>query len=452
VPSRPAASPPVEGAAEAATLGALAPGQPAASRAERISATFPSLADTSTEAGNEAEEQFSASVAGRQSAEANQENENEDEPRGPQHRVRTRYVPPEPLPEAAPRTVASAPPEHFDPPYGSAMTRTRSGIEREFAERTGLEQELDRRAEYWRDEVARTVQSYRTRRSRKRLAGEFSMKLDFDGARELGAARAAAAALRREEEEEFAEQEFVDEPEATESLPPSMPARAHQQAPEFLEEFDFSLEPEAAETNVIEFPRPASFEQPCFDGLAEPIFDKPRILDVPETVANAAPASLANVALEAEETDDALPLTAEFDIPLQGAPWPQRCSAALLDGLVVVVATDGFAMIVARFTTGIPHTRAALAMAVLVPFVFWAVYQYLFLVYAGSTPGMQMAHLQVSTFEGEWTPRGLRRWRALVMMLSGASLGLGFLWALFDEDNLCWHDRMTRTYLKAADR
>ena len=33
------------------------------------------------------------------------------------------------------------------------------------------------------------------------------------------------------------------------------------------------------------------------------------------------------------------------------------------------------------------------------------------------------------------------------MGLSALSLGLGFLWCLLDEDMLCWHDRMTRTYL-----
>jgi len=25
---------------------------------------------------------------------------------------------------------------------------------------------------------------------------------------------------------------------------------------------------------------------------------------------------------------------------------------------------------------------------------------------------------------------------------------LGVAWALFDEDHLCWHDRLSRTYLR----
>jgi len=32
------------------------------------------------------------------------------------------------------------------------------------------------------------------------------------------------------------------------------------------------------------------------------------------------------------------------------------------------------------------------------------------------------------------------------MLFSLLSLGLGFAWELVDEDSLCWHDRITRTF------
>jgi hypothetical protein len=32
-------------------------------------------------------------------------------------------------------------------------------------------------------------------------------------------------------------------------------------------------------------------------------------------------------------------------------------------------------------------------------------------------------------------------------VLSGLSLGLGYAWCWLDEDQLCWHDRITRTYM-----
>ena len=46
-----------------------------------------------------------------------------------------------------------------------------SGIEREFAEREALETALAAKAARWREEVASRVEGYRSRRSKKNLAG-----------------------------------------------------------------------------------------------------------------------------------------------------------------------------------------------------------------------------------------------------------------------------------------
>jgi uncharacterized RDD family membrane protein YckC len=71
---------------------------------------------------------------------------------------------------------------------------------------------------------------------------------------------------------------------------------------------------------------------------------------------------------------------------------------------------------------------------------------------AGSTPGLKLAKLELSQFDGRPVPRSLRRWRVLASVLSGLSLGLGYAWCFLDEDELCWHDRITHTYMapKAA--
>jgi len=31
--------------------------------------------------------------------------------------------------------------------------------------------------------------------------------------------------------------------------------------------------------------------------------------------------------------------------------------------------------------------------------------------------------------------------------LSAISLGMGYAWLFLDEDGLCWHERVTKTYL-----
>jgi uncharacterized RDD family membrane protein YckC len=63
---------------------------------------------------------------------------------------------------------------------------------------------------------------------------------------------------------------------------------------------------------------------------------------------------------------------------------------------------------------------------------------------------MRMAELELRTFGGEPVALLPRAYRALASTLSAVSLGLGFAWALFDEDRLGWHDRMTQTHLREA--
>jgi hypothetical protein len=43
-----------------------------------------------------------------------------------------------------------------------------------------------------------------------------------------------------------------------------------------------------------------------------------------------------------------------------------------------------------------------------------------------------------------------RQTRAAASALSAFSIGLGYAWALVDEDRLGWHDRISRTHLRAA--
>jgi hypothetical protein len=88
-----------------------------------------------------------------------------------------------------------------------------------------------------------------------------------------------------------------------------------------------------------------------------------------------------------------------------------------------------------------------IALTVGVPCVLWAVYQFLLIVYAGTSPGLRVAGLELACFDGMSTSRKLRRWRVLASCLSAVSLGMGYAWLFLDEDALCWHDRITHTYL-----
>ncbi len=196
---------------------------------------------------------------------------------------------------------------------------------------------------------------------------------------------------------------------------------------------------------VIEFPRFAWGPPPVpADQLAEPVIDRPRILEVPEVTP--APPALGGITIESARVEEPEKRPG-IEIPLQRAPMAKRALSAAVDGLIIGAASALFGIIFWKIALVRPPRIQLFSLAAGVPCLFWAVYQYLLIVYAGATPGLRLARLQLSRFDGRATTRSLRRWRVLGSYLSAASLGMGYAWLLLDEESLCWHDRITRTYL-----
>jgi len=194
---------------------------------------------------------------------------------------------------------------------------------------------------------------------------------------------------------------------------------------------------------IIEFPR-ATSPAPPLEELAEPVFTRPRILEAPEIVPP--PPALGGITIEPAEEPRAEKRPG-FEIPLQSSPRAQRIFAAAIDAAIVALALAGFAALFLKITASIPPLPQALGTGAFVAAIFWAIYQYLLLVASGATPGLKLARLRLSRFDGSPAPRSLRRWRVLASVLSAASLGLGYAWCFFDEDQLSWHDRITRTHM-----
>ena len=187
---------------------------------------------------------------------------------------------------------------------------------------------------------------------------------------------------------------------------------------------------------------------PAYD-FAEPVLDRPRIMDVPEdTMPTIRGPLFADIRLDESKSHDAAqPKFAEkIEVPLQVAAMNQRVFSGLIDSLIVGIASVIFGVIAWNVLPEIPRTKETGLLAIAIPAVFWFVYQYVFLVYAGQTTGMQMAQLRLSTFEGKAPTWEERKYRAMAMLLSCISVGLGFVWAMIDEDMLCWHDKISRTY------
>lgn len=293
----------------------------------------------------------------------------------------------------------------------------------------------------WKQEVASRLESYRARRGSRRPRYNATMSLDFDRAvnrmitSALATEELAQAAMGPCLSTDLTAEEPIEE--RNEYFGSAVP----------VEEEAAPLEPAALNpvpvTKVLEFPRlPTLFDMaPSGNELAEPVVDKPRILYVPEEVPTAQ-APLADIQINPEQ-----PLEiGDIQLPIIVAPMGQRVMAAVIDGLIVLAAAVIFMAVVLR-TVPAPDTKLGYMLVVALPVAFWAIYEYLFLVHCAATPGMQMAHLAVRSFDREPVGRRLRRARALAWMLSAFPLGLGIIWALLDEDALCWHDRITRTYL-----
>ena len=75
----------------------------------------------------------------------------------------------------------------------------------------------------------------------------------------------------------------------------------------------------------------------------------------------------------------------------------------------------------------------------------------LFTTFAGATPGMQLRGLTIVRLDGTLPDTRQLLWRSFGYLLSAATLMLGFLWALSDKDRFTWQDRISQTYITAAD-
>jgi uncharacterized RDD family membrane protein YckC len=83
-------------------------------------------------------------------------------------------------------------------------------------------------------------------------------------------------------------------------------------------------------------------------------------------------------------------------------------------------------------------------------YLFYAQYFFLFTTFAGATPGMQLCELTIVRLDGSLPDTRQLLWRSFGYLLSGATMMLGFLWSLWDEDRFTWQDRISQTYVTAA--
>jgi uncharacterized RDD family membrane protein YckC len=320
----------------------------------------------------------------------------------------------------------------------------------------------------WRVELAARLERYRTRR-KPRTPRYPSLLLPFDapeGWSRTAPTTSGTAALAAS----LAGKEFVFEgntagiPELTEPAKEQSPQQRSEESSEQTPELRHYRYPEqspeqSASGRLIAFPRSAAI--PVFrpSGLADPVFDhsRPRIVEAPEILPP--PPALGGMLIEPAHRDLTDPRAGES--PSSSASIARRALAALIDGTILSTAVSAFAAIFLHLNPALnlfvnPGPRRVreslplLAGLAVVAIALWAAYQFLFVVYTGSTPGLRSARLRLATFDGSPLSHRSRRWRVLASILSALSVGLGYLWCLLDQDGLCWHDRITRTHVQGG--
>ena len=346
--------------------------------------------------------------------------------------------------------------------------------EQQFSRITATDSSAEPAADVWRSEVQSRLARYKTRRGR-RIEGAFSMRFLFpadetvEPLKEAETACPFADAIPEKDRvpEGSADcSQAVNDSQTTVTAP--MPAeesvsgtqQGAQSDPLVLEP---APEPEPEpyldtvprprpKRKVIAFPRHLSIAPEAIHRLADPVTaESPRILDVPEEL-EAIPTTpfLDGLQLDPFGPADASRDREHVELPCRAVGVSQRVFGGVIDAAVTGVGVAIFAGVAFKILSRPPITKPLILGLVAASGLFWSVYQYLFTVYAGKTLGMMSANVRLRNFSGKVPNLRQRRHRVVGFYLSVLSLGMGLMWVFVDVDSLCWHDRLSQTYL--ADR
>jgi uncharacterized RDD family membrane protein YckC len=218
--------------------------------------------------------------------------------------------------------------------------------------------------------------------------------------------------------------------------------------------------------NLIEFPRELVAPRRARPRLAEgPLRDAEtqtgqlRIFEVeqetidhrPGMAAPAAGLDWSSIRLDTP-TPERAPRTSRAAVreaPIRPAALEDRIMASLVDGALSFAGFLIFVFVFSSCTAHPPVGRTAMAAAFLAFVVTFVAYQWLFFRFGESTPGMMYAGIALCTLDDDNPTRPAMQRRVGALLLSALPLGMGLLWAVFDEDHLGWHDRISGTYQRS---
>lgn len=116
-----------------------------------------------------------------------------------------------------------------------------------------------------------------------------------------------------------------------------------------------------------------------------------------------------------------------------------RLVAILIDGFILGLITGLLVAIISELGGGV-----SFLIGVLYNWYFWTQND-------GQTPGKRIMNLRVVKADGSTISDTDALIRAVGYYISGLFFSLGYVWAIFDEQNRTWHDLFAGTIVVTAD-
>ncbi len=132
---------------------------------------------------------------------------------------------------------------------------------------------------------------------------------------------------------------------------------------------------------------------------------------------------------------------------MQPAGFLKRILAIIYDSLLIAAIVLVLSLLLVFINGGYPESGSFLSF---IQFFILVVtgpifYSYFWIVNKGQTTGMQAWKIKLVTMDETELNIKKTMLRCLISTISFAFIGLGYLWILYDKENLSWSDILTKT-------
>jgi uncharacterized RDD family membrane protein YckC len=128
-----------------------------------------------------------------------------------------------------------------------------------------------------------------------------------------------------------------------------------------------------------------------------------------------------------------------------------RSVAALLDSAMIFIGCGIFLGVFQTLGGNIRVDKFDIMMMICSLTLITLFYGFLFAAAGRETAGQNWTELRLINFDGFPPDRPSRFLRFTGCWLSFGACGIGLLWSLLDEENLTWHDHMSKTFLTVRE-